>query len=98
MLAGVPALLCRFPRRRAQEIRQASQVLLALQHERVGLLVGEHVLAECGAEPGEPLDDRSESLLAAAVESGAGALKTNVVAVENTPLLGIEPERIKLAV
>src|ERR1700757_3893712 len=39
------------------ETRQPRQVLLALERERIGLLVGQHVLAERGAQTREPLVD-----------------------------------------
>ena len=49
VLAGHAALGRRRARRRAHEVRQAGEVLLALERQRVVLLVGEHVLAEASS-------------------------------------------------
>ena len=49
--------------RGADEIGQAREIIFGFERQRVGLLVGQHVLAERGAERREPLDDRGEALL-----------------------------------
>ncbi|MEZ5904032.1 MAG: hypothetical protein R3C69_02650 [Geminicoccaceae bacterium] len=50
----------------ADEVGQAGQVRLAVENEHVGLLVGEQVLGEAGAERGQPLGDGGEPLPGAA--------------------------------
>ena len=47
----------------AEKIRQAGEIGLAVELHRVGLLVGQHVLAERGAERRQPFDDDGEALL-----------------------------------
>ena len=86
-LPGRPALLGRGARGRAGEIRQAGEIGL-VEEQRVGLLVGQHVLAELGAEAREPLVDRGEPLLRRLVERRAGADEAGVVALEHARLLG----------
>ena len=61
-LPAMAALLGRRARRRAREIRQAGEIAL-LEHQRIGLLVGQHVLPELGAEARQPLVDRGEPVL-----------------------------------
>ena len=85
-------------RGRAHEIGQAGKILLTLQHQRVGLFVGEHVLAEACAEAGEPLGDLGEPLLGGWVEARARAPVHQVVAVEHARLLRREPEPVALLV
>ena len=63
VLAGHAALFGGGGRGLAQEIGQAGEIGLAVQLHRVGLLVGQHVLAERRAERRQPLDDRGEALL-----------------------------------
>ena len=93
VLAGNAAIGRRLRRRRAERLGQAGEIGLAVEDEHVGLLVGEHVLAEQCAERGEALVDRREPLLAGGVETRAGAHEIGVVAVEHAELLGVEPER-----
>ena len=97
VLAGEPALLGRCPRRRAHEIGQAREVVLALEHERIALLVRQHVLAEGGAERRQPLVDLGEPRLRRGIERGAGALEHQVVALEHALLLGGEAELVASA-
>ena len=97
MLAGEAALLGRRPRRRAHEIGQAREVVLALEHERIALLVRQHVLAEAGAERRQPLVDLGEPRLGRGIERGAGALEHQVVALEHARLLGRQAELVALA-
>ena len=75
MLAGQAALRRRRARSRAHEIRQAGEILLALELERVALLVREHVLAERGAERREPFVDLGEPRFRGAFERCACALE-----------------------
>ena len=63
VLAGKAALLGRLARGGAQEIRQTGKIRLAVEHERIALLVGKHVLAERSAERRQPFGDRREPLL-----------------------------------
>ena len=74
-------------RRRAREVRQAGEVVLAERHH-VGLLVGEHVLAERGAERREPIPDLLQPLLRGRIEPGARAAEQRVVALQHARLLG----------
>ncbi len=62
MLALLAVLRSRLRRRGPQRRRQPGQVLLALQHQQVVLLVRQHVLAELGAERCELLRDRRHAL------------------------------------
>ncbi len=71
-----------------------AQIVLAVEHERVGLLVGEHVLAERRAERRQPLADLGEPLARLGIERGAGALEHQVIAFQHARLLGIEAERV----
>ena len=82
--------------RLAHELGQAGQVGFAVKPQRKGLLVGEHVLAERGAELGEPLDDLGEAFFGFTVESGAGAAEARIIALGDALLFGIEPERVGL--
>ena len=94
---GCAALRGGGTRRGAGEIGQAGEVAL-LQHQRVGLLVGQHVLAELGAEARQPLVDGRQPVLGRLVERAAGPHEAGVVAVEHAGLLGGQTERITLAV
>ena len=98
VLAREAALLGRRARRRAHEIGQTGELVLAVEHEGIALLVRQHVLAEAGAERGEPLVDVGETGLRRGVERGAGALEHHVVAIEHALLLGREGEPIARAV
>ena len=97
VLARQAALLGGFARGRAHEIGQAGQVLLAVEHQRVALLVGEHVLAERGVEDGEPLVDRGEPLLRRRIERGAGARELHMMALEHALLLGRQRQPVARA-
>ena len=85
------------PRRRAYEIGQAREVVLALEHQRIALLVRQHVLTEGGAERRQPLVDLGEPRLGLCIERRAGALEHQVVAVEHALLLGGEAELVASA-
>ncbi len=73
-------------------LRQAGQLVLGLQHEQVSLLVRQHVLAELGAERGQPLGDRRHPLPGLGVERGAGLDEAAVVALQHARLLLGEAE------
>ncbi len=90
MLAGKPALLGVGAQRRAHEVGQAREVVLALQHELPALLVGEHVLAERRAERREAFADLGEPRFCRGVERRAGALERHMVAIEHALLFGGE--------
>ncbi len=83
--------------RLAHEVGQAGELGFALDREREGLLVGEHVLAERGAQSGEALGDFGKPLLRRIVEAGAGAAEAGVVALQHALLFGIEAERVDAA-
>ena len=93
MLALEAALLGVAARRRAREIRQPGEIVLAERHH-IGLLVGEHVLAERRAEAREPLGDLLQPLLGGAVEPGAGTAEHRVVALQHARLLGRQAEAL----
>ena len=78
----------RRPRRRAHEIRKTGEVVFAVEHQRIALLVCQHVLAERSAERGEALVDIGEPRLRRGVKRSAGAGKFQVIALEHAPLLG----------
>jgi hypothetical protein len=78
----------------AQERRQALEIRLALQHELVGFLVGQHVLGELRAEAREPLGDGGQPLLVLRPEPGARADEDGVVAVEDAGLFGAETQAV----
>src|SRR5262245_15130555 len=94
MLAGKGALGRRRARRLAHKVRQSRQIVLALEHERITLLVGEHILAERGAERREPLVDLSKPLARLGIERGTGALEHQVIALQHARLLGVEAKRL----
>ena len=83
--------------RLAHEVGQAGELGFAVDGEREGLLVGEHVLAERGAQGGKALGDFGKPLLRGVVEAGAGAAEAGVVALQHALLLGIEAERVDAA-
>ena len=98
MLAGQAAVGGGLRRRGTDRVGQAGELGLAVEDEHVVALVGEQVLREERADLGEPLDDGGEAALALAVERRAGADEDRVVAIEDPPLLVVEPEGIALVV
>ena len=64
VLALVAVLGGRLRRRRPHRLGQSGQVRLALQHQQKVLLVGQHVLAELGAQRRQPLGDRRHAACA----------------------------------
>jgi hypothetical protein len=92
-LADLATLLRGSARRGAGEIRQAGEVAL-LQHERVSFLVRQHVLAELGAQAGQPLIDRRQPVLACLIERGAGPHESGVIAIKYPDLLRRQAKRI----
>src|SRR5262245_2163352 len=92
MLAGKPALGRRGARRLAHKVRQAREIVLGFELERIGLLVSENVLAERGAKGRQPLADLSQSLARLGIERRAGALEHQIIALQNARLLGREAE------
>ncbi len=96
MLAGHLALFGRRLRRIAHEVGQACEIGLAVQRHRIGLLVGQHVLAERGAERREPLDDLGKPLAFVRRESRALAAVAGVVALQHAPLLGRQAKAVAL--
>ena len=79
-------------RRRAHEIGKPGEVVLAVEHERVALLVRQHVLAEGRAEGGEAFVDVAEPRFRSGVERGARTLVHRVVAIEHARLLRRQAE------
>ena len=60
--------------RRAHEIGKPGEIVLAVEHERVALLVRQHVLAEGRAERGEPFVDLAEPRFRAASSAAPARL------------------------
>ena len=77
---------------RDEAVRQAVAIGLAELHEPV-LLVAEQMMAERGAEMGQPLVDLGHPLLGRLVEPGAGAMEAGIGALQEPHLLGGQPER-----
>src|SRR5258708_36749841 len=93
-----PALLRGRTRGGADIIRETGEIVLALQHERVSLLVGQHVLAERGPETGEPLVDGGQPRLGGRSERRTGALEIQLIAFEDAQLLGRQAQALARAV
>ena len=98
VLARKPTLLGRRTRRRAHKIGKAGKVLLAIEKERVALLVRQNVLAKGGAERGEPRVDVREPRLGHGVERGTCTHELEVIALENAPLFRRQRQLIACAV
>ncbi len=98
MAVLAPALLRGHAGGSADTVRQAGQVRLAFEHQRIGLLVGEHILAEGGAQRRQPLVDGGESSLGGRRQRRAGALEIQVIALEHPLLLGRQAEPVARAV
>ena len=86
-LPDCAALGGRLRRRGPHRLGQAGQLVLALQHQQIGLLVGQHILVELGAERRRPLGDRGHARLGLGVEPGAGLDEAAVVALQHARLL-----------
>ena len=98
MRARKPALGAGGARGGQHEIGKAGAVGLGFEHQRVGLLIGEHVLAEGGAQSREPLADRREAGTCGAVKAGAGAGEIKMVAFQHAQLFGAERKFVAPAV
>src|SRR5882672_10355989 len=94
MLAGKGALGRRRARRLAHKVRKPREIVLAFEHERIRLLVGEEILAERRAKRREPLADLSQPLARIGVERGTGALEHQVITLQHARLLGVEAGRL----
>ena len=70
---------------------QAVAIGLAELHEPV-LLVAEQMVAEGGAEMGQPLVDLGHPLLGVRVQPGAGAVEAGIGALQQPQLLAGQPE------
>ena len=75
-----------------EAVRKAVAVVLAELHEPV-LLVAEQMMAEGGAEMGEPLVDLGHPRLGGLVEAGAGAVEAGIGALQQPHLLAGQAER-----
>ena len=91
-LAGHAALFGGGPGGRDKAVGQAVTVGLAELHEPV-LLVAEQMMAEGGAEMGEPLVDLGHPLLGRLVEAGAGAVEAGIGALQEPHLLAGQAKR-----
>ena len=90
VLARVAEIVRRARCRCTDKLRQSRQVLLAVEHQLEGLLVGENVLAKLRAERGKPRVDGGNAFPPLGVEPRAAAHEAQVMALENAQLLGIE--------
>ena len=97
VLARVAALFRRSSRAGAGEVGQAVEIGF-VQDQRVGPLVGQHVLAELGPERREPLVDGGELVLCGLLQCRARAHEAAVVAIEHACLFGCQPEPIAAGV
>ncbi len=97
VLAGHVALLAHGEGRRPHEIGQTRKIVLAIEHQRIVLLVRQHILAEARAERRQPLVDGGEPFLRRRIEPCAGTLEPKMVALEHPRLLGREAELIAAA-
>ncbi len=77
----------------AGEVGQAIEIGL-VEDQRVISLVGEHVLAERGAEARQPLVDGGELILYRFVERAARAHEAGVIAIEHAGLLRRQAEAV----
>ncbi len=93
-LPGRPRSARRGSRSRAGSLAQPREVLLAFEHQRIGLLIGQNILAEGGAELGQPFADSGDPRLGVLRQAGAGAAEGDVIALQDPRLFGRETERI----
>ena len=92
MLAGLAAIGGRLRGRGAHGVGQAGEISFSVQHQQVVLLVGQHVLAELGAERRRPLGDGGHTRLGLLVEPGARLDEAAMVALEYALLLQRQPK------
>ena len=81
------------------DVGRPGEIRLALQHQRIGALVGKHVLAELRAEHREPLGDLGKPLLLLRRQRRALAHEGEVQPLEHARLLlasGRAPPRLRL--
>ena len=87
MLARQTARLGNLAGGGAQEIRKSGEIGFGLEHQHIVALVGEHVLAESGAERCEPLADLGQARLGRGLQVSAGAPEHGLIALQYTLLL-----------
>ena len=78
----------------AHERGQAGKFGLIGKLKREGLLVGEDVLAECGAERREALHDLDEARSRRGAERRAGTAEGHMIALQHALLFGVEIEPV----
>src|SRR5262249_6618544 len=83
--------------RRTGEVRQPGEVALIQDHGE-GLLVGQYILRELGAEARKSLIDGAKTILSRLLKCATGADKSGVVALQNAGLLGTEAQRVASAI
>ena len=96
-LPGMPRSSAAAFARRDETVRQAGAIVLAEFHEPV-LLVAEQMVAEGGAEMGQPLVDLGHPRLGSLVEPGAGAVEAGIGALQQPQLLACQPEAVAVVV
>ena len=94
MLAGKPTRGGRLRRRGDEALRQSGKIVRPVENKRERLFVGEHVLAEQGAEARQPLADRRQARLPLRVEARAGAGESDAPTFERPRRLGVESETV----
>ena len=90
-LPAMPRSLAGGPGGGDKAVRKAVAIGLAEFHEPV-LLVAEQMMAERGAEMGQPLVDLGHPLLGRLVEAGAGAVEAGIGALQQPHLLAGQAE------
>ena len=81
----------------ANEIRQPGKFGFAFKDKLERLLVGQHVLAERGAQRREAFDDRGEAFFGRFIEARAGAAERGVVALDDALLFVGQVKRADVA-
>ena len=81
----------------SEEFGQASEIVLGLEREHVGLLILEHILGKAGAERGEPLGNFPETRFGGRGKASPGPAEGRVIAFEHARLLGAQRELVALA-
>ena len=95
-LPGLPRSAGRLRGRGAHRVGQAGEIGLAVQHQQIVLLVGQHVLAELRAERRRPLGDLRQARLGLLVELGTGLDEAAMVALEHARLLQRQAELLAI--
>jgi hypothetical protein len=74
----------------AERSGKSREILLRRENQRIGLFIGENVLAELRTKCGKALVDLSEPRLGCIRQAAAIAHKGRIIAIENPRLFGVE--------